>query len=47
LSRLVREACDVEVSIGPAAGAESLNVSVAVGVALYAVATRRRAAGRL
>jgi 23S rRNA (guanosine2251-2'-O)-methyltransferase len=47
LSRLVREACDLEVSIGLTAGAESLNVSVAVGVALYAVATRRRAAGRL
>jgi 23S rRNA (guanosine2251-2'-O)-methyltransferase len=47
LSRLVRERCDVEVSVGVAAGAESLNVSVAVGVALYAVAAQRKAAGRL
>jgi 23S rRNA (guanosine2251-2'-O)-methyltransferase len=47
VSRLVRERCDVEASIGVATGAESLNVSVAVGVALYAVASQRRAAGRL
>jgi len=47
ISRLVRESCDVEVSIGVATGAESLNVSVAVGVALYAIAAQRRAAGRL
>ena len=47
LSRLVREKCAVEVAVGLAAGAESLNVSVAVGVALYAVASCRRAAGRL
>jgi 23S rRNA (guanosine2251-2'-O)-methyltransferase len=47
LSRLVRESCDVEVSVGLATGTESLNVSVAVGIALYAVAGRRRSAGRL
>jgi 23S rRNA (guanosine2251-2'-O)-methyltransferase len=47
LSRLVRERCDVEVAIGAASGAESLNVSVATGVALYAVAAQRRRAGRL
>ncbi|MFL6240154.1 MAG: 23S rRNA (guanosine(2251)-2'-O)-methyltransferase RlmB [Actinomycetes bacterium] len=47
LSRLVREACQVEVAIAAAGGAESLNVSVAVGVTLYAVAEQRRAAGRL
>ncbi|MFI6575420.1 23S rRNA (guanosine(2251)-2'-O)-methyltransferase RlmB [Nocardiopsis sp. NPDC050513] len=43
LSRLVREACDVVASI-PIGGAESLNASVAAGVALYEVA-RRRGAG--
>jgi 23S rRNA (guanosine2251-2'-O)-methyltransferase len=47
LSRLVRERCDLEISVGVATGAESLNVSVAVGIALYAVAAQRRAAGRL
>ncbi|GAB3479879.1 23S rRNA (guanosine(2251)-2'-O)-methyltransferase RlmB [Nocardiopsis coralliicola] len=40
LSRLVREACDTVVSI-PISGAESLNASVAAGVALYEVARRR------
>ncbi|MCB1255242.1 MAG: 23S rRNA (guanosine(2251)-2'-O)-methyltransferase RlmB [Austwickia sp.] len=40
LSRLVRETCDQIVSI-PIASIESLNASVAVGVALYAVATKR------
>ncbi|OLT27998.1 23S rRNA (guanosine(2251)-2'-O)-methyltransferase RlmB [Nocardiopsis sp. CNR-923] len=43
LSRLVRETCDVVASI-PIGGAESLNASVAAGVALYEVA-RRRGAG--
>jgi 23S rRNA (guanosine2251-2'-O)-methyltransferase len=43
LSRLVREACDVVASI-PIGGAESLNASVAAGVALYEVARRRGAA---
>jgi 23S rRNA (guanosine2251-2'-O)-methyltransferase len=47
LSRLIRERCDVQVRIGAAAGAESLNVSVAVGVAMYAVATARATTGRL
>ncbi|WP_304452179.1 23S rRNA (guanosine(2251)-2'-O)-methyltransferase RlmB [Nocardiopsis sp. YSL2] len=42
LSRLVREACDVVASI-PIGGAESLNASVAAGVALYEVARRRGA----
>lgn len=40
LSRLVRETCDQIVSI-PIASVESLNAGVAVGVALYAVATKR------
>ncbi|KUP98286.1 23S rRNA (guanosine(2251)-2'-O)-methyltransferase RlmB [Thermobifida cellulosilytica] len=43
LSRLVRETCDVVVSI-PIHGVESLNASVAAGVALYEVARRRTAA---
>jgi 23S rRNA (guanosine2251-2'-O)-methyltransferase len=42
LSRLVRETCD-EVAAIPITGAESLNASVAAGVALYEV-TRRRTA---
>jgi 23S rRNA (guanosine2251-2'-O)-methyltransferase len=41
LSRLVRERCDVVVSIPIGAATESLNASVAVGVALYQVATTR------
>jgi 23S rRNA (guanosine2251-2'-O)-methyltransferase len=41
LSRLVRETCDVVVSIPMAAGTESLNAGVAAGVALYEVARRR------
>ena len=45
LSRLVRQTCDVVVSIPMAAGTESLNAGVAAGVALYEVA-RRRAATR-
>ncbi|NIJ10141.1 23S rRNA (guanosine2251-2'-O)-methyltransferase [Saccharomonospora amisosensis] len=46
LSRLVRETCDVTVSIPMAAGVESLNASVAGAVLLAEVARRRRAAGR-
>lgn len=42
LSRLISERCDVRVAIPLAAGTDSLNVSVAVGIALYAVADRRR-----
>ncbi|MFC7326444.1 23S rRNA (guanosine(2251)-2'-O)-methyltransferase RlmB [Marinactinospora rubrisoli] len=44
LSRLVRETCDAVASI-PISGAESLNASVAAGVALYEVA-RRRSSGQ-
>ncbi|MBO2529879.1 MAG: 23S rRNA (guanosine(2251)-2'-O)-methyltransferase RlmB [Thermobifida fusca] len=43
LSRLVRETCDVVVSI-PIHGVESLNASVAAGVALYEAVRRRTAA---
>jgi 23S rRNA (guanosine2251-2'-O)-methyltransferase len=42
LSRLVRETCDVIVSIPMHAATESLNAGVAAGVALYEVARRRR-----
>ncbi|QGH68425.1 23S rRNA (guanosine(2251)-2'-O)-methyltransferase RlmB [Pseudactinotalea sp. HY158] len=46
LGRLVRETCDVVVSIPIAARMESLNASVAMGITLYDVARRReRAAG--
>ncbi len=41
LSRLVRETCDVIVSIPMQAATESLNAGVAAGVALYEVARRR------
>lgn len=41
LSRLVRESCDVVVSIPMQAATESLNAGVAAGVALYAVAQQR------
>lgn len=41
LSRLVRQTCDLVVSIPIASAVESLNASVAVGVALYEVATTR------
>jgi 23S rRNA (guanosine2251-2'-O)-methyltransferase len=44
LSRLVRQTCDVVVSIPMAGEMESLNAGVAAGVALYEVA-RRRATG--
>jgi 23S rRNA (guanosine2251-2'-O)-methyltransferase len=42
LSRLVRETCDQIVSIPMFSGTESLNASVATGVALYEVARSRR-----
>jgi len=41
LSRLVRQACDVTVSIPMASRLESLNVGVAAGIALYEIARRR------
>lgn len=41
MSRLVREACDVTVSIPMASSLESLNAGVAAGVALYEIARRR------
>ena len=42
LSRLVRERCDVVVSIPITKDTESLNVSVAASIALYAAANARR-----
>ncbi|MGY1739216.1 MULTISPECIES: 23S rRNA (guanosine(2251)-2'-O)-methyltransferase RlmB [unclassified Blastococcus] len=42
LSRLVRERCDVVVRIPIARDTESLNVSVAAGIALYAAGAARR-----
>jgi 23S rRNA (guanosine2251-2'-O)-methyltransferase len=42
LSRLVRERCDVVVRIPISRATESLNVSVAAGIALYAAAAARR-----
>jgi 23S rRNA (guanosine2251-2'-O)-methyltransferase len=42
LSRLVRETCDMVVSIPMTASTESLNAGVAAGVVLYEVARRRR-----
>jgi 23S rRNA (guanosine2251-2'-O)-methyltransferase len=42
LSRLVRERCDVVVRIPIGRDTESLNVSVAAGIALYAAAASRR-----
>ncbi len=44
LGRLVRETCDVTVSIPMAGGTESLNAGVAAAVALAEVARRRRTA---
>lgn len=41
LSRLVRQTCDVVVSIPMAGAMESLNAGVAAGIALYEVAQRR------
>lgn len=46
LSRVVREQCDVVASIPIAAEVESLNASVATGVALYAVTAARASSGR-
>ena len=46
LSRLVRDTCDVAVSIPMAPAVESLNASVAAGVVLAEVARRRRLATR-
>jgi len=43
LSRLVQERCDIVVRIPIASATESLNASVAAGVALYEVARRRQA----
>jgi 23S rRNA (guanosine2251-2'-O)-methyltransferase len=43
LSRLVRQTCDVVVSIPMSAATESLNAGVAAGVALYEIAQRRGA----
>lgn len=45
LSRLVRETCDVTVSIPMSGPVESLNASVAAGVLLAEVARRRRLTG--
>lgn len=45
LSRLVRETCDLIVSIPMQAATESLNAGVAAGVALYEVARRRHHGG--
>ncbi|SDN88393.1 23S rRNA (guanosine2251-2'-O)-methyltransferase [Actinomyces ruminicola] len=45
LSRLVRETCDLLVSIPIAAAVESLNAAVATGIALYEVDRLRRRAG--
>ena len=42
LGRLVRERCDVVLSIPITRDTESLNVSVAAGIALFAAATARR-----
>ncbi len=47
LGRLVAQTCDVLVRIPMASDTESLNAGVAAGVALYEIARRRRAAGRL
>ncbi|WP_058234402.1 23S rRNA (guanosine(2251)-2'-O)-methyltransferase RlmB [Devriesea agamarum] len=46
LSRLVRETCDEIVSIPIEAATESLNASVAAGIALYEFAAARAEAGR-
>ena len=45
LSRLVRETCDVLVSVPTASWVESLNASVAAGVVLCEFSRQRRAAG--
>ena len=46
LRRLTREACDELVRIPMAGAVESLNVSVASGVALFEAVRQRRVAGR-
>jgi 23S rRNA (guanosine2251-2'-O)-methyltransferase len=43
LRQLVRRTCDFEVGLPMAAGVESLNVSVATGIALYELLVRPRA----
>jgi 23S rRNA (guanosine2251-2'-O)-methyltransferase len=45
LRPLVRRGCDFEVALPMAPGVESLNVSVAVGIALYELCVRPRHAG--
>ncbi len=45
LSRLVRETCDVLVSVPTTSWVESLNASVAAGVVLSEFSRQRRAAG--
>lgn len=45
LRRLTRECCDQRVAIPMAGAVESLNVSVAAGVALFEAVRQRRAAG--
>ena len=45
LRPLVRRNCDFEVSLPMAPGVESLNVSVATGIALYELCVRARASG--
>ena len=42
LSRLVAQTCDVVVGITISSDVESLNASVAAGIALHAVAAARR-----
>jgi 23S rRNA (guanosine2251-2'-O)-methyltransferase len=42
MSRLVRDACDVTVSIPMVSSLESLNAGVAAGVALYEISRRRQ-----
>jgi 23S rRNA (guanosine2251-2'-O)-methyltransferase len=42
LSRLVRESCDLVVSIPMSSDMESLNASVAAAIALYSVAEKRK-----
>jgi len=44
LSRLVKEKCDLLLSIPISSKVESLNASVAVSIALYGIAARRRSA---
>jgi 23S rRNA (guanosine2251-2'-O)-methyltransferase len=46
MSRLVRDACDVTVSIPMVSSLESLNAGVAAGVALYEISRRRQAIER-